>query len=118
MGQGQFTSLSYTWSFNQQLQEGQIIFLSSLGENPARAIWFDSWHMRNDIMICEGMTQQEGTLSLRGSYPAPPGPDWGWRIEIDYHKEGLLLIYMLNITPEGRETLAVHAQYWKYSPGD
>jgi hypothetical protein len=52
-------------------------------------------------------------LSVRGTYAAPPGPDWGWRIDVTPGGEGLRVI-MHNVWPEeqgGKEELAVEAVY-------
>ena len=84
---------------------------TELDQNPTGAVWLDSWHMRNEIMICDGTRDDRGVVSLQGSYPAPPGPDWGWRIEIENHEGASLVMRMINVSPEGQEALAVLAQY-------
>lgn len=61
--------------------------------------------------MCDGTRDDGGVVSLRGSYPAPPGPDWGWRIELENHERASLVMRMINISPEGQEALAVLAQY-------
>lgn len=111
IGQGQFSSISYNWQFESEPQDGRIVFLAGINEKPSRAIWLDSWHMRNDIMLCEGTKDQEGIARLQGSYSFPPGPAWGWRIEIGINNTDLLLIRMFNIAPAGQEMLAVLARY-------
>jgi hypothetical protein len=111
--QSQFINISYTWEIENESQDGQITFLASIAKTPTIATWLDSWHMRNKIMVCEGTMNPAGTVSLLGSYAAPPSPDWGWRIEIELQNEVLLVIRMLNISPEGEEELAVLAQYHK-----
>ena len=57
-------------------------------------------------------TEAEGknALSLLGSYAAPPGPDWGWRIVLEPLSE-TLQIRMDNITPDGEDLPAVEATY-------
>jgi hypothetical protein len=109
-GQGQFDVISYMWQFEDEPQEGMIIFRSEMDGEKTRAVWLDSWHMRSDIMVCEG-SEREGTVVLRGSYAAPPGPDWGWRIEIERGQPSALVIRMFNVTPGGKEALAVLAEY-------
>jgi hypothetical protein len=52
---------------------------------------------------------------VRGSYPAPTGPDWGWRIELDLRLADQLQMRMVNITPDGQEMLAVQAVYARSS---
>jgi hypothetical protein len=51
--------------------------------------------------------------SVRGTYAAPPGPDWGWRIDVTPDGDKLR-IEMHNVWPEeqgGKEELAVEAVY-------
>jgi len=44
------------------------------------------------------------------SFAAPPGPDWGWRIEITPDPGGLAAHVMFDLWPEGgREDLAAEA---------
>jgi hypothetical protein len=79
-------------------------------QNAASAAWVDSFHMSTKIMSCTG-TATNGTAELRGSYEAPPDPDWGWRITIRSLSANELKIIMHNISPEGQEDLAVQADY-------
>lgn len=113
VGQEQFVLITYAWEIEGEVQEGQITFVSKIKEQPTKATWLDSWHIRNSIMICEATENQEGTILLNGSYPAPPGPDWGWRIEVGSDRGDLLLMRMFNISPAGQEELAVQAEYRK-----
>ena len=110
IAQGQFIALSYTWEVEGQPQDGMIVFPSQSGETTTKSVWLDSWHTKNDMMHCEAALEK-GIVSLKGSYPAPEGPDWGWRIEIDVDPAPSLAIHMFNITPEGQEALAVLIQY-------
>ena len=111
IGQGQYLSIAYTWEIEDDPQEGLLIFPETINKTPARSIWIDSWHMRNQIMLCDGTKDDHNLISLLGAYPAPSGPDWGWRIEIEPPEGNTLVIRMINISPEGQETLAVLAQY-------
>ena len=67
--------------------------------------------MGDRVMICEGPAVDAGPLEVRGSYPAPPGPDWGWRTVVETAEEDLLRMVMYNVSPEGEEYLAVDAAY-------
>ena len=58
-------------------------------------------------MNCTG-SATDGTIALRGSYAAPPGPDWGWRIEIATEP---LRIKHTNIFPGGEEGPAAEGVY-------
>ncbi|MEY9777308.1 hypothetical protein [Arthrobacter sp. MW3 TE3886] len=50
--------------------------------DPATAVWADSWHTGKALMQFSGTVGADGVLRLNGSYPAPPGPDWGWQIHL------------------------------------
>jgi Protein of unknown function (DUF1579) len=111
---GRFVRLDYTWSYQGAPQEGSLL----LGVHPKTAAasvhWIDSWHMGHVGMACTGRALEgaENTLSVRGSYAAPPGPDWGWRIDLAAPEDGSLRLTMFNVWPEGgREELAVAAIY-------
>ena len=39
-------------------------------------------------MLLEGSLTGRGGVALLGSYPAPPGPDWGWRITLEPGEAG------------------------------
>jgi hypothetical protein len=54
---------------------------------------------------------ETGTVVLLGSYPAPPGPDWGWRITLSAPESGPLSLVMHNLPHAGEEDLAVRAEY-------
>ena len=62
-------------------------------------------------MLCQGQASDNGNVSVTGLYAAPSGPDWGWRIEIKAGAMELFELDMVNISPEGTETLAVRASY-------
>ena len=75
VAQGKFFELHYTWAESGQPQAGMLL----LGQNKEQlsATWVDSWHMQDLMMQCTG-TAANGVVSVKGSYAAPPGPDWGW----------------------------------------
>lgn len=60
-------------------------------------------------MICRGADRGDGPTTVLGSYAAPPGPDWGWRIEIAIGDE--LRITHTNIAPYGKGELAAGGVY-------
>lgn len=111
VAQGKFLEIRYTWSEGGRSQDG--LLLARL-EEPAGAIdagWIDSWHQSQEIMRCRGEVSPEGVLSVSGHYAAPPGPDWGWRIELIPAAPGGWELKMFNITPEGQEALGVQASF-------
>jgi len=111
IAQGKFITLQYTWTYEDQPQDGFLVIGQEGRSNLVKAVWIDSWHMGNQSMQCQGSLDPQGSLSVLGSYAAPPGPDWGWRIIIDPGEDNTLRIVMMNISPEGKEELAVEANY-------
>lgn len=110
-----FVRLEYTWSYDGAPQEGSLLVGFDPNTQTISGHWIDTWHMGHQAMICLGTEPNGGTFTLRGSYAAPPGPDWGWRIEITA-AAGVeaLRIVMHNIWPEGdRVDPAVEAVYTK-----
>ncbi len=110
-----FVIFAYTWGFQGQAQEGLLLLSQDSQGRSVQAVWIDSWHMGDKFMICQGSPDDEGLISLKGSYAAPPGPDWGWRIVIDTNTTHALKMLMYNISPEGDEMLAVEAEYTRQS---
>jgi hypothetical protein len=111
VAKGKFLSFTYMWSHENVSHEGLILLGYDDQQEMATAAWVDSWHMSSKIMSCQGKIDEQGAIVLRGSYEAPPGPDWGWRIVITPKSGSGLQIVMYNITPEGAEDLAVQADY-------
>lgn len=109
---GQFLAISYAWEFNGDRKEGVLTFGLNGDSEKAGASWLDSWHMANQIMVCDRKMREDGSVAMLGNYAAPPGPDWGWRIEI--HPGGdadSFVLKMFNITPDGEEAPAVQTDF-------
>ena len=51
---GQFIRLEYTWSYQGGAQEGSLLIGYQSEHGKATAHWFDSWHMSEGVMVCEG----------------------------------------------------------------
>lgn len=104
----QFTEMRYRWADGGKPQEGTIIlgFTSDI----VKAVWFDTWHMAYQFMVCEGSADGD-FVSVKGAYAAPPGPDWGWRIAFEPRGPDAFRFTMYNITPDGQEFLAVEVLY-------
>jgi hypothetical protein len=101
--------LEYTWAYQGRPQHGSLL-LRRDGAT-VTATWMDSWHTGGQPMACAGPLGP--ALSVRGSYAAPPGPDWGWRIDLVIDCDTLRLV-MFNVWPVeqgGKEELAVEAVY-------
>lgn len=110
---GRFVRLDYTWGYQGKPQEGSFLIGFDPKTDRVSAHWIDSWHNSYPVMACTGSAGVDGAIDVRGTYPAPPGPDWGWRTVITPDPAGTLRIVMHNIWPDGREELAVEAQFTK-----
>jgi hypothetical protein len=65
----------------------------------------------NQVMICTGTSEEDGVINVRGSYAAPPGAGWGWRTRIGLSLDAKLYLTMFNVTPDGKDVLAVEGVY-------
>ena len=113
---GRFIRLDYDWSYRGAGQEGSLLIGYQSDHGKATVHWIDSWHMADAVMACEGTVDEDGTIAVRGSYAAPPGPDWGWRIELRPASGSSLRVVMYNVTANGEEALAVEATYARADP--
>jgi hypothetical protein len=105
--------LDYTWSYQGKPQQGSILFGIDTAAGAVTARWTDTWHTGGQPMACSGPHPGGATLSVRGTYAAPPGPDWGWRIDATPGGETLHVV-MHNVWPQeqgGKAELAVEAAY-------
>ena len=111
---GRFVRLDYTWVYQGSPQEGSLLIGHGASEGVVTGHWIDTWHMGDKLMSCAGPVDPGGPISVRGSYAAAHGPDWGWRILLTAQPHRLTLV-MRNITPQGGEELAVEAEYARAS---
>ena len=107
---GQFLSIEYTWSFDGEPQEGLLIIGCDPHSDAVQAVWTDSWHSKNILMLCNGNATADRRISVMGHYTVPDNPDWGWRTEIVPNETGFRYS-MFNVTPEGFEELAVETEF-------
>lgn len=105
-----FARVDYTWSYQGKPQEGSLLIGAEPDTGAHTAHWIDTWHMGHKVMAQQGAADDDGGIDVRGSYAAPPGPDWGWRTVIRADGRGLF-VRMLNVTPDGDEHPAVEAEY-------
>ena len=108
---GRFVRLDYDWSYRGAAQQGSLLIGYESDPGRATAHWIDSWHMSDGVLACAGTVKGGGDIAVRGSYAAPPGPDWGWRIVVRPADGRALHIVMYNVTPDGEEAPAVEATY-------
>ena len=109
---GKFVRFDYTWVWEKEIQEGSLLIGYEVQTGLVTAVWADSWHNGNKFMICHGEVRAEA-IDMLGSYPAPSGPDWGWRTIIETEGSDSLHLRMYNIPPEGQEALAVDVRYMR-----
>ncbi len=108
---GALASITYTWAYEGKPQEGVLMVRTESDPDDVGVVWVDSWHTGNKFMLFRNEGGKEGLVEVRGTYAAPPGPDWGWRIVLGADSADEFRIVMYNITPDGQETLAVEARY-------
>jgi Protein of unknown function (DUF1579) len=77
VAKGKFLKFDYTWNHEGVSQEGMILLGYDAKQEAATGAWINSWHQSSKVMACQGTIDATGTIDLRGSYEAPPGPDWG-----------------------------------------
>ena len=111
IAEARFVRLDYDWEEKGRRQDGSLLVGYEKERGVVTAVWVDSWHMSNKVMICEGTAEAGGTVEVQGSYAAPPGPDWSWRTVVGPGPDGTLRMIMYNVSPDGREDLAVEAVY-------
>lgn len=104
---GRYLVVDYTWSHDGKPQEGHLVLRLAESPSAVDAVWVDSFHQSGGFMLLAADGLSPSSLSARGSYPAPPGPDWGWRITLTAESHDQCLVMMYNITPEGQEAEAV-----------
>lgn len=107
---GQFLSIEYTWSFENKPQEGMLLLGCDSKSDAVQAVWTDSWHSKDVLMLCNGRQDSDGKVSLLGHYAVPDHPDWGWRTEI-IHEPGSFRYLMYNVSPDGDEEIAVETNF-------
>ncbi len=109
---GNFLELAYTWSHESTPHNGLLLLSLDPKTHKASAAWCDSWHQSTGLLICQGERDAEtGRVSVLGSYEAPPGLDWGWRITLTQPTDDTLELVMANIPPGGSDDLAVRATF-------
>jgi hypothetical protein len=112
VAQGQFVTVQYTWADEGAPQDGLLVLGYEVQRAIAHGVWIDSWHMYDQYMVCQGTVRPaDGVVSLKGTYAAAPGPDWGWWIDLEPQGADAFRIVMHNVSPEGKAALAVECSY-------
>ena len=82
MVNGKFVCIEYTWMVDGNLVEGEYFIGFEPRTQLVTMVWVDAWHNGERFVICQGEVPPDGALNVLGAYPAPEGPDWGWRTVI------------------------------------
>jgi hypothetical protein len=106
----QCLEIAYTWAYEGEPHEGLIILCGNGRTDSMNAVWTDSWHSANVLMLCGGTVDKNGRLNVMGHYGVPDHPDWGWRTEI-IANDSSFKYFMFNISPEGIEEWAVESEF-------
>lgn len=104
-----FVRVDQTWSWQGKPQEGSLLIGCDPETNAATVHWIDTFHMGRQVLALTGTIAEDGSVDVRGTYAAPPGPDWGWRILFRPVPGSRFEIEMFNIEPNGTEQVAVQA---------
>jgi hypothetical protein len=105
--------MDYTWSYDAQPQEGSLLFAWEAKKHLITAVWVDSWHMGDKLMMCKGAADRNGVIAVRGSYAVRGSRNWGWRTLIRPSPGRSIRMLMYNVSPRGKEELAVEATFAK-----
>jgi hypothetical protein len=111
VAQGKFLSFAYTWELDGESQEGFLLIGNENEQDQVSGAWGDSWHQGGSLLVLNGTLDESGTVVLHGTFPAPPQPDWGWKITIAKASPQLLRLTMYVIPWNGAEELAVQGDY-------
>ncbi|MFA6455846.1 MAG: DUF1579 domain-containing protein [Bacteroidota bacterium] len=108
---GMFILHEYHGSLQGKPLKGTALYGYAVSPRQFQSAWVDSFHNGTTIMFSQGSVRND-CFNVLGSYDAPDGsPPWGWRTEILKPENDQLIIRMYNITPEGKEALAVETTY-------
>ncbi len=108
---GRFGRIAYTWLYQNRPQEGELLVGYRARADEATVHWMDTWHTGDTVLACTGTAGDDGVVAVEGTYAAPTGPDWGWRIAIEPVGRESLRIVMHNVSPEGEVWPAVEAVF-------
>lgn len=107
--EGQVLRMRYLWAEDGKPQSGILLLVGDATLTAWVGSWTDSWHLAHQLMDLRG-TGDGNSVSVRGTYAAPPGPDWGWRLALEAGDADRCTLRMYNITPDGEEALAVETR--------
>jgi Protein of unknown function (DUF1579) len=108
---GRFVRHTYTTRVMGDQHSGEAIIGCDLNRSRWQVAWVDTFHTGEQLMFSEGPAQPGATrVDVLGSYPDDDGQSWGWRTTLEPTDSGVVVQHA-NISPDGRETLAVDITY-------
>lgn len=116
VARGKFLSFAYIWQLDGEEQEGLLLIGNENDEDAVSGAWGDSWHQGGSLLAMNGTADESGEVILNGTFPAPPQPDWGWKITITQPDAEKLVLTMHVIPWNEAEQLAVRAEYIRSTP--
>lgn len=111
VAQGKFLAVQYTWVYADVIQEGLLLIGCDPESGAASAAWVDAWHNGDRMMPLQGQQNEDGSLTVEGTYPAESGPDWGWRITLQPVSADEFKLIMHNIPPGAEAIPAVQMSF-------
>ena len=112
VAQGNFLLHEYGGTLMGGAMQGCAIIGHYLGGKRWQVAWVNNFHNGTRIMVSEGKEgESPDKPNVLGSYPAPEGPDWGWRTTPEMRGKDNLVVTHYNMTPDGDESPAVEFDY-------
>jgi len=110
VARGAWVAIRYAWEHGGEPQEGLLVARNAAEVGAEDIVWLDSFHTGGQFMRLRGEADDAGRVAALGSYPAPEGPDWGWRIVLGSDGPDELHLLMYNIAPDGAVYPAVESR--------
>jgi hypothetical protein len=110
VARGACIAIRYLWEQAGEPQEGLLVVRNAPDVGAEDIVWVDSFHTGGQFMRLRGEADEAGRVVALGSYPAPEGPDWGWRIVLGSEGTDELHVLMYNILPDGAVYPAVETR--------
>ena len=97
------TEINYSWEFQGKPQTGRMVF--HLKPDAVDVDWVDSFHAADGFKSVG--THSPTEIKVLCHYGEEGKPQWGWRTELTMPKAEQFLVEMFNISPDGKEEIAV-----------
>jgi hypothetical protein len=102
---GRVLLAAYRWSHDGVEHHGVITTAVDARAGDPAMSWLDTFHTAGRLELLTAQSAAPGVIAAHYTFPAPEGPDWGWRIEV--HPTATPRLLMFVITPDGEEAPAV-----------